>query len=206
MQNINKIFVAIVLCLMAVTAQATPYKNIYVTLEVSPSGAGTVYISDPSTDHPSQTEPGDSVEMKGTFGEDHNDGDDVDWTGRYYYCELHATANEGFEFVGFAYKNDTGVYTDADIIGTDNPLKVNINIDSKTEGENNYDEVKARNDWNSTPDHQFVAVFVEVTSTGITSAVNGRRGEEPVYNLSGRRASPAYRGIAVRGGRKYIVK
>ena len=47
-QNFSKLLAAFVLTLMAVTAQATPYKNIYVTIEVVQTGAGTVYLEAPS--------------------------------------------------------------------------------------------------------------------------------------------------------------
>lgn len=156
-QTIIRLFSLLLLGMVAMGAQATPYKNIYVTLDASPSGAGTVYMvvnsGDTNTKEESEHKT-DHVDFKATIGEEASNNVP------YYYCNLYATPEPGYDFLGFARKNDTGVYTDADLIGSTNPLKVNVNADDvTTEGENNYADVKARNDWHSTPDHQFVAIF-----------------------------------------------
>jgi len=139
-------------CMLGGVVEATPFKNIYVALEVAQTGQGTVYLKVPSDEHPQQSNTAENVELKATIGENGSDN---------YECELHAIPETGYDFVAFARKNATGVYTESDYIGTDNPLKVNVNNDYQIVGQDNYDEVHGRDDWSATPDHEFVAIFKE---------------------------------------------
>ncbi|MBQ3632044.1 MAG: hypothetical protein II949_12520 [Prevotella sp.] len=159
-QNFSKLLAAFVLTLMAVTAQATPYKNIYVTIEVVQTGAGTVYLEAPSETHGSQSVAGVKSELKASFGEQ-GEGN--------YPCLLHATPSQGFDFLGFAVKNERGVYTEEDIFSKENPATVNVNTNRAEDGKDSaqgaddgWAQAQEKNNWSATPDFEYVALFKEL--------------------------------------------
>jgi hypothetical protein len=142
---------------------ATPYKNIHVTLEVAQTGAGTVYLEDcnNNTEHPEyhtvapsggENSSEEIADLQATFGEEKVN--DV----AHYYCILHAIPNSGYDVVGFALKNASGIYTDEDLIGTGNYLKVDVNVSDDRSNDTDYNTVHATG-WPDTPDFEFVVIF-----------------------------------------------
>ena len=174
-KNMLMRWLSVVLLIMAVgTVNATPYKNIYVKLTPTPGGAGTVYMKTDDEKQVSTTGEDGSVEIKATIGENGNEaGNDTDLKG-FYECWLYAVPEDGYELVGFTkvLKENVEDYEESDFLvqsekageavnNHPDGFRVNVNIPRAAEGTNNQDEVRARNDWSATPDHQFYAVFKE---------------------------------------------
>lgn len=183
--KVRRMMVAMALCVVAIGASATPYKNIHVKLVANESGRGKVYIKseDPSN---LQTRKGETATMKATLGENGNDTSRVQGDALFgiYMVWLYAEPEDGYELAGFSLvKKADGEYTKADLIAptyTDNnnftdPYKdddefvFNANcprdVDAKT-ADFNDDSDQAReyarslNNWNEEPDHLIYAVFV----------------------------------------------
>lgn len=116
---------ALVICFFTMSVQATtPFKNLYVTAQVYPSGAGEVYLTAKEGDRPyikyETGEYGEFVELKYTCGE--NGGQDqyrdhagyvLDATDSLgmYEAVIKIRPNEGYEFVCLAVEESpTEIY------------------------------------------------------------------------------------------------
>jgi hypothetical protein len=142
---------------------ATPFKNLWATLETTNTGAGVVYISsdDPHPRTASVVET--STEIQCTITEDNN----------AYPITLHAIANEGWTFVGFTnVRRDDGNYQNSDFVSRDNPAKVYVTLERSTdtmvgigasdeELEAKRDEARQKEPWPEVADAHFYAVFAE---------------------------------------------
>ena len=185
--KVRRMMAAMALCVVAIGASATPYKNIHVKLEANESGRGKVYIKseDPSN---LQTRKGETATMKATLGENGNDTSRVegDALRGIYMVWLYAEPEDGYELAGFSLvKKADGEYTKADLIAptyTDNgnftdpymdddEFVFNANCPRDVDGDSqNFsgddasdqarEYARSLNNWNEEPDHLIYAVFV----------------------------------------------
>lgn len=188
--QMGRLLAMLVVCVMAISASATPFKNIHVQLNVNESGRGKVYIrtEDPSNQ---QTRKSESATLKATIGENGNDvaREEGDPLRGLYMIWLYGEPEDGFELAGFSLvKKADNEYTKADLIAstyTDNgsfedPYKVE-NVDEDYEfifnancprgedansndfdgdGDQAREAARTKNNWNEEPDHVIYAVFV----------------------------------------------
>lgn len=177
------------LCVVAIGASATPFKNIHVKLVANESGRGIVYMK---TEDPSnlQTRKGEEAVLKATIGENGKDTTLVarDPNGQnngIYMIWLYAEPEEGYELAGFSLvKKADNEYTKADLLkptftdsslyqdpyAGDDEFVFNANcsrdVDTQADENNGYtsdmarEDARAKNNWNEEPDHLIYAVFV----------------------------------------------
>lgn len=189
--QMSRLLAVLAVCMMAVGASATPFKNIHVQLNANESGRGKVYIrtEDPSNQ---QTRKAESVTLKATIGENGNDlaREEGDPLRGLYMIWLYGEPEDGYELAGFSLvKKNDGEYTKADLIAstyTDNgnfedPFAAekvdedyefifNANcprdVDANTSDYDNdvaaREAARALDNWNEEPDHVIYAVFVPV--------------------------------------------
>lgn len=154
-QTFFKLFSLLLLGMVAGGAQAATYnyKNIFVRMNVVPTGAGKIYMAAKSGDDRQETsKESDSVDFKATISKDTEKINDVEYD--RYWCNLYADPDPGFDFEGFYKKNDQGEDV---LIGTTNPLKVNVDVDGRS---TDTDRQKVINSgWEENPDHEFFAKF-----------------------------------------------
>ena len=187
--KVRRMVAAAALCVVAMNASATPYKNIHVQLEANETGRGKVYMK---TEDPSnlQTRKGETATLKATIGENGNDTCRVegDPLKGIYIVWLFGEPEDGFELAGFSLvKKADGEYTKADLIkptGTDSSgwtdpyaeeggFIFNANCPRDVDGDsNNFTDgdvsasdqareyARSLNNWNEEPDHLIYAVFV----------------------------------------------
>lgn len=184
--KVRRMVAAAALCVVAMNASATPYKNIHVQLEANETGRGKVYMK---TEDPSnlQTRKGETATLKATIGENGNDTCRVegDPLKGIYIVWLFGEPEDGFELAGFSLvKKADGEYTKADLIkptGTDSSgwtdpyaeeggfiFNANCPRDVDTQADENKgytsdmarEDARAKNNWNEEPDHLIYAVFV----------------------------------------------
>ena len=169
--GIKRILVALAVIIICLPAAGTPYKNVWVKLDVATSGAGTVYITsaDPKPKVPSVK--GSQTELKATLTERDNG----------YPVSLHAVATAGWKFYAFTnvLKADND-YTNEDIVSRDNPATVLVTVSRTTETyvavdatasevEQKRDEAREKEPWPDSPDAQYYAVFVSDDGELITT-------------------------------------
>lgn len=187
--KVRRMVAAAALCVVAMNASATPYKNIHVQLEANETGRGKVYMK---TEDPSnlQTRKGETATLKATIGENGDDTSRVesDPLKGFYMVWLFGEPEDGFELAGFSLvKKADGEYTKADLIkptgttssGWTDPyaeeggLIFNANCPRDVDGDsNNFKDgdvsasdqareyARGLNNWNEEPDHLIYAVFV----------------------------------------------
>ncbi len=188
--HLRRMLAVMAVCLMAVNATATPFKNIHIRLEANESGRGRVYIKseDPSN---LQTRKGETATMKATIGENGNDinREEGDPLLGLYMVWLYGEPEDGYELAGFSLvKKADGEYTKADLIPStytdntnfDDPYAAekvdegyefifNANCDRPVDGDTNdfnndsdaaREFARAKDNWNEDPDHLIYAVFV----------------------------------------------
>ena len=168
---IKKVLIGVAVMVICLPAVGTPYKNVWVKLDVATSGAGTVYMTSADPKPMSPSVEGSQTELKATLTERDNG----------YPVELHAVANEGWKFYAFTnVQKDNNDYTNEDIVSRDNPATVLIPIAretntyvgvgaSATEVEQHRDEARQNEPWPTTPDAQFYTVFVSDNGQLITT-------------------------------------
>lgn len=159
----KKIFAVIVCVAFSIMASATPFKNVWATLETATTGAGTVYMTCDDPNPKKESETGVTTEIQCTLTES-NGG---------YPVTLHAIPEEGWTFIGFTnILREDGNYQNSDFVSRDNPAKVFITIDrttetavaidaSETELERTRNVARQKEPWPDEPDARFYAVFVQ---------------------------------------------
>lgn len=187
--QMRRLLAMLVVCMMAVSASATPFKNIHVQLNANESGRGKVYIrtEDPSNQ---QTRKSESVTLKATIGENGKDlaREEGDPLLGLYMIWLYGEPEDGFELAGFSLvKKNDGEYTKADLIAstyTDNgnfddpytaekvdegyefifnancPREVDADSNNFANADEAREAARALDNWNEEPDHVIYAVFV----------------------------------------------
>ncbi len=188
--HLRRMLAVMAVCLMAVNATATPFKNIHLRLEANESGRGRVYMKseDPSN---LQTRKGETATLKATIGENGNDlsREDGDPLRGIYMVWLYGEPEDGFELAGFSLvKKADGEYTKADLLTSawtdngnfDDPYAAekvdegyefvfNANCDRPVDANSSdYDQdsdrarevARALDNWNEDPDFVIYAVFV----------------------------------------------
>lgn len=189
--QMGRLLAVLAVCVMAISASATPYKNIHVQLNANESGRGKVYIrtEDPSNQ---QTRKSESVTLKATIGENGNDlaREEGDPLRGLYMIWLYGEPEDGYELAGFSLvKKNDGEYTKADLIAstyTDNgnfddpfaaekvdedyefvfnancPRDVDADSNNFASADEAREAARALDNWNEEPDHVIYAVFVPV--------------------------------------------
>ena len=190
--QMRRLLAVLAVCVMAISASGTPYKNIHVQLNANESGRGKVYIrtEDPSNQ---QTRKSESVTLKATIGENGNDlaREEGDPLRGLYMIWLYGEPEDGFELAGFSLaKKADGEYTKADLLVStytdngnfDDPYAAdkvdegyefifNANcpheVDAKTDvdGDNAREIARAKDNWSEEPDHVIYAVFIPAGTT-----------------------------------------
>lgn len=187
--QLRRLLAVLAVCVMAISASATPYKNIHVQLNANESGRGKVYIrtEDPSNQ---QTRKSESVTLKATIGENGNDlaREEGDPLRGLYMIWLYGEPEDGYELAGFSLvKKNDGEYTKADLIAstyTDNgnfedpfaaekvdedyefifnancPREVDADSNNFASADEAREAARALDNWNEEPDHVIYAVFV----------------------------------------------
>jgi len=185
--SVRRMVAAMALCVVAMSAQATPFKNIHVQLVANETGRGVVYMKteDPSNQ---QTRKAESITLKATIGENGNDltREEGDPLRGFYMVGLFGEAEEGYELAGFSLvKKADNEYTKADLLVApttdsngwtdpyvaDGGLVFNANcprdVDAKADdfqGDDAADQARedarAKDNWNVEPDHVIYAVFL----------------------------------------------
>ncbi|WP_155808879.1 hypothetical protein [Xylanibacter brevis] len=184
--KVRRMVAAMALCVVAISAQATPYKNIHVQLVANETGRGVVYMKteDPSNQ---QTRKGETATLKATIGENGNDltREEGDPLRGFYMVGLFGEAEEGYELAGFSLvKKADNEYTKADLLVApttdsngwtdpyvaDGGLVFNANcsrdVDAQTDENKGYtsdmarEDARAKDNWNVEPDHVVYAVFL----------------------------------------------
>lgn len=185
--KVRRMVAAAALCVVAMNASATPYKNIHVQLEANETGRGKVYMK---TEDPSnlQTRKGETATLKATIGENGNDltREEGDPLRGFYMVGLFGEAEEGYELAGFSLvKKADNEYTQADLLVApttdsngwtdpyvaDGGLVFNANcahdVDAKAsdfEGDDAdtqaREAARAKDNWSEQPDHVVYAVFL----------------------------------------------
>jgi len=153
-QKYIRIYVLLLFCFMArVILAETYYANCYVKMEAVPTGQGTVYLNSNDETPSVQTGPAEYAELKATISNSGWDKDD----NSIFKCDFHAFPADGYDFVAFAYKNESGIYNESDWIGTENPLKA-IVLKGRQYIEQDYERSKSAG-WYDTV--SYVAIFKE---------------------------------------------
>lgn len=228
LRQVRRMLAVLALCVVAVGASATPYKNLHIKLQANESGRGKVYIKseDPSN---IQTRKGETATMKATIGENGNDvtRDESNPLRGLYMVWLFAEPEEGYELAGYSLvQKADGEYTKADLLApaqTDNGnytdpyaseggFVFNANTDRPVDGDSNNftgddasdqarEYARGLDNWSEEPDHTIYAVFVPegtVLPDGGLQAISDVRSDV--------KPTPAYRLNGVKAGsRKGLV-
>ena len=184
--SVRRMVAAMALCVVAMSAQATPFKNIHVQLVANETGRGVVYMK---TEDPSnlQTRKGESITLKATIGENGNDltREEGDPLRGFYQVGLFGEPEDGYVLAGFSLvKKADNEYTKADLLVApttdsngwtdpyvaDGGLVFNANcprdVDAKTDENAGYtsdmarEDARAKDNWNVELDHVVYAVFL----------------------------------------------
>ena len=235
---------------LAASANATPYKALYVEAEPVPEGAGIVYITTKDAEDDDyvveKSEDGDEIAyMKWVAGENSNGADYPGCTGGIgmYEVLIQAEPAAGYEVVCVANTiKEDGIYSESDcyavIHGQNQALGwtfdfdytnivemgVKISVNNPEHPEDGHSENGPSRDAvledfysyvNDEPDAYVYVIFrkkgdelpkfVSEDGNAIQATMADAK-DSATFNVAGQRTGWVYKGIAIKNGRKVILK